>query len=293
MPSTDLNAQRAEISTPHADLSYLATGTGPAALFVHGIGTNADLWRDVISRVRDERRCYALDLPLHGGTRARPDQDLTLGGLAELIEEFCAALNLSAIDVVAHDTGGALAQIFAARHPERLRTLTLTNCDTHDNVPPEAFKPTVELAKAGALAPAAPALFADLEAARTAVFAMGYEDPEHLGLDAVRSFLEPLLGTPEAAKQFERLLSLLAPDDLLAAEPALARLSVPTLVVWGTADDFFNVKWAYWLRDTIPGVTEVVELDGAKLFFPDERAADLAQHLVRHWRANAPAPDQP
>jgi len=56
--------------------------------------------------------------------------------------------------------------------------------------------------------------------------------------------------------------------DLLAAEPALRRLQVPTLIVWGTRDRFFHRKWAYWLRDTIPGATEVIEIDGGRLFFP-------------------------
>jgi hypothetical protein len=41
------------------------------------------------------------------------------------------------------------------------------------------------------------------------------------------------------------------------------------------------------LRDTIPGVTEIVEIEGAKLYFPDERAADLIPHLLRHWDATA------
>jgi hypothetical protein len=50
----------------------------------------------------------------------------------------------------------------------------------------------------------------------------------------------------------------------------------------------FELRWAYWLRDTIPGVTEVVELEGAKLFFPDERGAELASHLRRHWSALQP-----
>jgi hypothetical protein len=48
---------------------------------------------------------------------------------------------------------------------------------------------------------------------------------------------------------------------------------------------FFDVFWAHWLAELIPGVTEVVELEGAKLFFPDERAHELARHLIRHWRA--------
>jgi pimeloyl-ACP methyl ester carboxylesterase len=286
----EFDGARSEIQTPSATLSYVDIGSGPPALFVHGVGTNAGLWRNVIDEVSEARRCLAFDLPLHGRSPARDDQDFRLNALASLIDEFCTALDLPSVDLVAHDTGGALAQIFAAHHPERLRTMTLTNCDTHDNVPPEEFKPTVELARAGALAPNAPALFADLHAARSAVFATGYEDVEHLSLDTVRSFLEPILGTVQAARQFERMLSALEPTDLLAAEASLSRLTVPTLVVWGTGDTFFDVQWAYWLRDTIPGVTEVVEIDGAKLFFPDERASELAPHLLRHWRAAVLAP---
>jgi pimeloyl-ACP methyl ester carboxylesterase len=66
-------------------------------------------------------------------------------------------------------------------------------------------------------------------------------------------------------------------------EPLLRQLSVPTLVVWGTGDVFFPVKWAHWLRDTIPGVQKVVELEGAKLFFPEERPQPLIQALREHW----------
>jgi pimeloyl-ACP methyl ester carboxylesterase len=287
MPAPDVfDAARHRVETPNATLSYVEVGSGPVALFVHGVGTNALLWRNLIREVSGTRRCIAFDLPLHGQSPARDDQDFGLGALAGLIEEFCDALDLSDIDLVAHDTGGALAQIFAACHAERLRTLTLTNCDTHDNVPPDAFKPTVEIARAGGIAPAAPALFADLRAARDVLFAIGYEDPDRLGLDTVRSFIEPVLGTPEVARRFEQKLVAHVPTDLLAVEPALARLTVPTLVVWGTADEFFDVRWAYWLRDTIPGVTEVIELAGAKLFFPDERASELAPLLLKHWRVS-------
>jgi hypothetical protein len=53
--------------------------------------------------------------------------------------------------------------------------------------------------------------------------------------------------------------------------------------VWGTGDTVFRRTCAYWLRDTIPGATDVVEIDGARLFFPDERATELTAALRRHW----------
>jgi pimeloyl-ACP methyl ester carboxylesterase len=114
---------------------------------------------------------------------------------------------------------------------------------------------------------------------------MGYEDVGKLELEVLASFLEPVLGTPERAKQFERLVLSLAPDDLLAAEDALSRLTTPTLIVWGTGDTFFEPSWAYWLKDLIRGAHKVVEIDGGRLFFPDERAAELIDELRAHWQS--------
>ena len=64
---------------------------------------------------------------------------------------------------------------------------------------------------------------------------------------------------------------------MVAVEPLLRQLQVPTLVVRGMDDVYFSVKWAYWLRDTIPGCRQVVELAGARLFFPEGRPDALAQ----------------
>ncbi len=297
MELRELERHRRTAQTAIGPISYLdtgdpdtdAAGAGPhgrTALFVHGVASNALLWRNAIGELAGEYRCVALDLPLHGKSPAAAGQDLSLTGLADAVEAFCDTVGLDRIDLVANDTGGGVAQIVAARKPERLRTLALTNCETHDNVPPEAFKPTVELAAAGQLSALAPALLADLATARDTAFSGTYEHPELVSLDIVRSYLEPVLGTPEHARDFERLLVSLDPEALLAVEPVLETLAVPTVVVWGTDDPNFPLADAYWLQKTIPGVTEVVEVRGGRLFFPDERAPELAAVLRRHWNAH-------
>jgi len=300
MQLTELEAHRHSVATRSGEISYIDTGavtpedpvgTGPVTLFVHGIATNAYLWRNVIGALSGQRpgnrRCIALDLPLHGRSPVTAGQDLSVAALAEGLEDFCDALGLTGIDLVANDTGGAIAQIFAARHPQRLASLTLTNCDTDGNLPPESFKPTVELARAGNLAPTAVALFADLDAAAKVAFGNGYEHLDGVDPAVIRSYLEPCFGSLERAREFERLLTALDDADLAAVTPQLRELIVPTLMVWGTGDAFFDVSWAYWLRDTIPGTTGVVTVEGARLFFPDERAMDLVPHLEQHWAAAA------
>ncbi|MEU7853710.1 alpha/beta hydrolase [Nonomuraea sp. NPDC049141] len=261
-------------------ISYVDVGEGPVALFVHGVGTSSYLWRNVIAELRDERRCVAIDLPLHGGSA--PRDDLSIPALAEAVAELCAELGLDQVDLVANDTGGAVAQVFAVRHPERLRSLTLTNCDVHTNTPPESFKPTVDLAARGELAPLTAAVLDQPELLAQTAFGDGYEridDPA----DLVDHFLRPIFDKPGGPLAFERLLTSIDAKDMVAIEPLLTVLAVPTLVVWGTGDVFFDVSWAHWLRDTIPGVKEVVEIEGGRLFFPDERAGELVPHLRRFW----------
>jgi len=289
MQLAELDACRHTVVTRSGELSYIDIGTGPVALFVHGIATNAYLWRDVIGALTSQRRCIAVDLPLHGRSPVTAEQDLSLTALAAGLDDFCEALGLAAVDLVANDTGGAIAQIFAARYPQRLATLTLTNCDTADNLPPDAFKPVVDLAAAGNLAPSAVAMLGDLEAAARISFGSAYEHLDRIDRDVIRSYLEPCFGTLERARQFERLLVSLDDGDLQAVTPQLRELTVPTLVVWGTGDTFFDISWAYWLRDTIPGITRVVTVDGARLLFPQERPMDLVPHLEQHWAAVAAA----
>ena len=195
----------------------------------------------------------------------------------------CEALDLTGIDLVANDTGGAVAQVFAARNPDRLATLTLTNCETHTNVHPAPLWPALVLARLGLIAVLGPRIPRDIQRARKRFYGSGYQDVSKLPEDVARAWLEPILGTAESARQFQRLTLSVHARDLLAVGPELARLQVPTLIVWGTGDIFFKRKWAYWLRDTIPGATEVIELEGARLFFPDERAAEFAAALRRHW----------
>lgn len=283
MDLDEYDQHRRTVHTEAGEIGYAEFGTGRTALFVHGVGTGGSLWRNVIGALAGERRCLAVDLPLHGRTPAAPGQDFSLTGLAAAVEAFCTALGLTDVDLVAQDTGGAVAQIVAAHRPELLTTLTLTNCETRGDVPPRAFAPTVWLARARLLAPLTSRALTDLAKTRKRMFGTGYQDIEALPLDVLRDWLEPLLGTPAARREFQRWVASLRDRDLVAVDPALRRLTVPTLLAWGTGDRFFPLRRAHQLRDTIPGVTELVEIDGARLFHPDERAANLVAHLRRHW----------
>jgi pimeloyl-ACP methyl ester carboxylesterase len=271
------------LATPFGDIAYTEQGAGPPALFVHGVFHNGHLWQPVIERLKQARRCIAPDLMTHGDTRIAPGQDVSFAAQAEMLAAFCAGLGLERVDLVANDSGSGIAQIFAARHPARLATVTLTNGDVHDNWPPANFERTRKSAAQGQLVPALARMLDDVEFARAA-FASGYEHPERLTLGRFRESLAPLLADEQRQRDLLRFFAAMNNRDTVAIEPLLRQLQAPTLVVWGTADVFFDVKWAYWLRETIPGCRTVVELAGAKLFFPEERPDELATAIAAHWQ---------
>src|ERR1044071_3559009 len=127
MDAATFFAARRTVRTPSGEISYVERGSGPVALFVHGVLLNGYLWRHQLAGLSDVRRCIAVDLLGHGHTDAAPGADIFVTGNAHMMREFLDALNVDQVDLVGNDSGGGIAQIFAALNPNRVRPLTLTD----------------------------------------------------------------------------------------------------------------------------------------------------------------------
>lgn len=276
---------RRSVQTASGRISYMEQGRGPVALFVHGVLLSAHLWRHQLAHLSDLRRCIALDLLAHGETEIAPDQDVSVTANAHMLREFLDALGIEQVDLVGNDSGGGIAQIFAASSPERVRSLTLTDCDAHDNWPPEAFKPFLAMAAAGGLRGTLEALLADKAVYRSPqALGRAYEHPERLADDSIEQYLRPLVRTEQRTRDLQRFLAAFDNQHTRAIEARLKTVQAPTLIVWGTDDVYFDVKWSRWLADTIPGTRRRVELKDARLFLPEERWEELNQELRAHWQ---------
>ena len=266
------------VQTPSGLIGYTEQGTGPVALFVHGVLLNGHLWRHQLADLSDIRRCIAVDLLAHGDTEIAPDQDVSVTANAKMLNEFLDALHIDQVDLVGNDSGGGISQIFAALYPQRVRSLTLTDCDTHDNWPPEAFKPFLAMAAAGGLRGTLETMLADKSVYRSPqALGPAYEHPEQLSDERIEAYLRPFLRSGQRLHDFDN-------KHTLAIEDRLKALKAPTLIVWGTDDIYFDVKWAHWLGDNIPGTRRRIELQGARVFFPEERWQDFDKELRSHWQ---------
>ena len=275
------------VTTASGTITYAEAGSGPGpvAVFVHGVFLHHGLWSAQLAALSDVRRCLAPDLLAHGGSALAPagGEPLDLRAQARMIIDFLDALGVYQADLVGNDTGGAICQVAAVMAPDRFRSLTLTNCDVHDNWPPPPFMPIVDLARQGVLATALPTLAGTADQIRAGL-ASSLENPETVPDEVLLSFFAPF-ADPARAAAVQAYVAGMDNAVTVAIRDDLAKLTMPAQMVWGTGDEFFTLSWAHWLADTIPGAQRIVEVDGAKLFFPMERPEELNRPLRELWTA--------
>jgi pimeloyl-ACP methyl ester carboxylesterase len=272
------------VETPSGRISYTSAGSGPVALFVHGVVLNKHLWRHQLAGLSDIRRCIAVDLLAHGDTEIAPDQDVSVTANAKMLKEVLDALKIDQVDLVGNDSGGGIAQIFAALYPERVRTITLTNCDTHDNWPPAAFKPFVEMVARGGLRDTLSAMLCDKNVYRSPeALGLAYERPDAVTDATIDTYLQPLVRTEQRTRDLERFVLAFDNVHTVSIEPQLRALKAPALIIWGDDDIYFDVKWSKWLEEALSGTRRRVVFEGARIFFPEERSQRFNEELRSFW----------
>ena len=109
----------------YIDLGEAQQGT---ILLMHGIPTWGYLYHAVIPvLVQAGYRVLVPDFLGHGWSDRRDRFDRSFQDQARMITAFLAALELSRVDVVGHDTGGAVALILAKEHADLVNRQVITN----------------------------------------------------------------------------------------------------------------------------------------------------------------------
>jgi pimeloyl-ACP methyl ester carboxylesterase len=229
-----------------AALSALCAGDGAVAdgsgkdgevvVLLHGIPTSAELFREVLPPLADAGfDVFAFDLPGYGHTLVPSRTDHSLAGAAELLATWMRTVLNRPVWLVGHDLGGAVAQILATRHPTLLSRLTLSNCPAEDAWP----IPPITLLKR--IAPLYPT-FASVRPLAANAWSAGqvarvFHDPSALRDDDLhRIFWDRKMTDADGRRAFARHLKALDNRQTLDAAPSLARLPMPTQIVWGGSD---------------------------------------------------------
>jgi pimeloyl-ACP methyl ester carboxylesterase len=223
---------------------------GRPVVFVHGYAMGASLWRPLSERLAARGlRCIAPTWPL--GAHPEPmrrDADLTMTGVAAMIASFLEALELDDVVLVGNDSGGALVQIVAGTHPERLGALVLTSCDAFEHFPPPILKPLIIAARTPALFRLAMLPIGSGPGRRRAYGKLAHTDVDALSAEWVR----PALRNREIAEDLRHFTASMVRSVTVDAAARLPTFVKPALVAWSADDLFFDVEDGRRLASLLP-----------------------------------------
>lgn len=268
-------------------IHFRERGSGKPVVFVHGFGVNGLLWSETAASLSSEHRCIVPDWPMGSHPEAmRPDADVTPPGVARLISQFLAELELEDVTIVGNDSGGAVSQILVTEHPARIGHLVLTNCDCFEKFPPGHFKLMARLLRL----PGAATVMAHsmrLRANRRSPLAYGALSERPIDDELLRAWTEPQIRDRGVRRDGSRFFGAADSRDTMQAAGKLDGLRIPALLAWGTADRFFTIADAKRLAALIPDST-LVEIPGGKTFVPLDRPTEVAGAISR-FLAREPA----
>ena len=286
------------LALPEGQLTADCAGPvdGRPVLFLHGFPQTRHTWRHQLPALAAlGHRCWAPDQRGYSAG-LRPDGieayrvDNLVADVGAMIDAVSprGIRGTGAVDLVGHDWGGQVAWLFAARHPERLRTLTVLS-----RPHPAAF---------------AASFASDPGQAERSKHHRRFDDPATADLlleDDGRRLRRMLASSDVPPADIEAYLEVLgdrrAMDAALnwyrAATGAGLRaadtpdVTVPTLYLWGTDDHSVGRVAAEATAERVSGPYRFVEIEGAGHFLTDDGASDVVTDaLVAHLAAHRASP---
>jgi pimeloyl-ACP methyl ester carboxylesterase len=251
-----------------ARLYYYAAGTrgaGEPVVLIHGCLTSSHLWSCIIPCLPTGHRTVIVDLLGHGRSDPPSGQSLTARAHADRLALLLDNLCIDRACLVGHGFGGAVANLMAIYHGERVSRLCFVNASLRQRRAPSLLR--------GARYVPAPVL---MSAVRSRL-QRGYVDAEraHRSLD---QYMRPFTAPGGHATLGTQLAALGSPDDLIAHKIVFDATHKPTAIIAGANDPFESVKWARALQQFNPAATLDILPDAH--YAPEESPERVAQIIT-------------
>ena len=268
------------VDLPQGTVRYRDDGEGRPIVFVHGILVNGLLWRRVTPKL-DGFRTIVPDWPLGShGVPMQPKAVLDPPGLAKLVADFLEALDLDDVVLVGNDTGGAISQVVAADHPERLGALVLTSCDSFDNFLPMMFR---GMQVAARIPGGLPAMVAPLRvrALRHLPPTFGWLRRRKIEPEVSDAYVKPYFEHAGVRRDLRKVLAGISTRHTKDAAAKLPAFDKPALVAWSADDRIFPPEHGRRLAELLPQA-RLATIEDSYAFSPEDQPERLAQ-LMRDF----------
>jgi pimeloyl-ACP methyl ester carboxylesterase len=197
---------------------------------IHGFGADKDNWLRFSRPLTARYHVVALDLPGFGDS-SKPEASYDVGTQVERLNAFAKAIGLHKLHLIGNSMGGHIAALYAARHPEEVLSVALLN-------------------NAGVNAPQASELFKRLDRGDANPLLVRNADDFSNMLDLLFVEKPPLPGSLKqylaeramASHDFNQKIFNQLRERYIPLETELAKIQVPTLLLWGDQDQILDVS---------------------------------------------------
>jgi 2-hydroxy-6-oxonona-2,4-dienedioate hydrolase len=101
---------------------YVQEGNGESLILLHGLFGALSNFKDLVDHFKSSYTVYIPMLPLYDLTNL----DTSVSGLAKHVAKFIEAKNLNNVHLLGNSLGGHIALVYALKHSDRVKTITLT-----------------------------------------------------------------------------------------------------------------------------------------------------------------------
>jgi pimeloyl-ACP methyl ester carboxylesterase len=215
-----------------------------------------------------------------------PAADLSALGIARLVADFLIALQLDRVTLVGSDTGGAICQLVATRHHERVARLVLTDCDAYDDFPPFPFNWTPFVAR---VPDVMTALMQPTRLAWVRRLAIRLLTKYPVPDEFLERWARPGLDDGGIRRDGPKLVRSLSPKLTREAAYMLRDFHRPVLLIWAPEDHWFKLSNAQRLAEAIQSA-RLELVDDSRAFVQEDQLARFAELVRSLMHTPTPAP---
>ncbi len=251
-------------------------GDGPILVMLHGLAMDGEIWREVVADLGDSHRCIRPTLPLGAHPAPmRPDANLTLRGMGQLVAEFLERLDLDEVTLCFNDWSCAQTMV-ADGLCERVGRLALISCEAYENYPPGLPGRMIWLSAKlpGGMAIVRQTLLRPW--IRRLPIVYGRMSKRGVPEEMMNAWLTPF-GRREIQRDLRRYAgaAMEGRRQMLAATPALRSFDKPVLIAWAAEDWLMPIRYGRRLAEDFPN-SRLVEIPDSYTLVPWDQPRALA-----------------
>jgi pimeloyl-ACP methyl ester carboxylesterase len=271
-----IDLQHRQVRVSGVDMAFVEEGDpeNPAVVFLHGFPTSSFLWREFVPLFAPWTHVIAPDL-LGCGRSGMPEEgDLHIRAQAGYIRDLLAELGVDRFAVVGHGHGGGIAQLLAMEGG--VEAMVLVDSIAFDAWPSETTRALQRSVPGDQQEDVVHEVF-------DAFLRRAIAKPERRTGDLRDAYLTPFLGQ-DGLRAFFRGIDAADGLGLTGREDELAKLTCPTLILWGEEDPYLPVEVGERLNDAIP-TSSLAVLPGCSYLLPEDAPETIAPLAFDYLRS--------